>query len=104
MPVEPGEKNYDDPRDLAQNLIDYMDTDTIRFPPRRQGAGGRLLPESGSHPTRASNGPLLSVEQLGLVEGFDVQLMNAMRPTSPCTRSSVHRDQPEHSAGHTCWR
>ena len=73
MPIEPGQKNYDDPRELAENLVDYMDIDEIRV----NGGQEDLL--NRDPPYRANNGPLLSVEQLGLVEGFDVQLMNAMR-------------------------
>jgi type II secretory pathway component PulK len=75
MPVDPGNKNYDD-RELARNLLDYMDADTTRV-------GGGSEDDyylSQDPPYQAANRPLLSVEELGLVEGFDVQLMNAMRP------------------------
>lgn len=74
MPVEPGEKLYD-PRELARNLLDYMDTDDIRV------VGG-LEDEyylSQDPPYRAANRPLLSTQELGLVEGFDVQLMDALQ-------------------------
>jgi general secretion pathway protein K len=73
MPVEPGEKSLYRPDELAENLIDYMDTDDI------SASGGPEDDLNQEPPYRASNGPLLSVEQLGLVEGFDVQLMTAMR-------------------------
>jgi general secretion pathway protein K len=74
MPLEPGEKLYD-PRDLARNLVDYLDADDIRV------VGG-LEDEyylTQDPPYRAANRPLLSVEELGLVEGFDVQLMDRMK-------------------------
>jgi general secretion pathway protein K len=74
MPIDPGEKLYE-PRDLARNLIDWMDADPIRL------VGGReddyYLAQDP--PYTASNGPLLSVEEVGLVEGFDVQLVDALR-------------------------
>jgi general secretion pathway protein K len=75
MPVDPGEKLYDE-QELARNLIDYMDTDSIRL------AGGNEDDYyAGQDPPSAPpNRPLLSVEELGLVEGFDVQLVEALRP------------------------
>jgi type II secretory pathway component PulK len=73
MPVEPGKKDYGPLRDLARNLIDYLDTDEIRVGGGAENDGSR---DSASTP---NDGPLLSVEQLGLIEGFDVQLMNEMR-------------------------
>lgn len=74
MPIEPGEKVYD-AGELARNLLDYIDADSIRV------VGG-LEDEyylSQDPPYLAPNRPLLSVEELGLIEGFDVQLMNAMK-------------------------
>jgi type II secretory pathway component PulK len=73
MPVEPGKKDYGPLRDLARNLIDYLDEDEIRVGGGEENDGSR-----DSAPT-PNDGPLLSVEQLGLIEGFDVQLMNEMR-------------------------
>lgn len=74
MPGDPGERVYD-PRELARNLIDYVDRDEQRV------VGG---PEEEYYlaqdpPRRPANRPLLSVEEIGLIEGFDVQLMQAMR-------------------------
>jgi type II secretory pathway component PulK len=66
----------DDPRELAQNLTDYIDPDDVRL------AGGfeddyyqRLSPSY-----RAANRPLFSVAELGLVEGFDAELVDVIRP------------------------
>ena len=76
MPIDPAEKQLYDPRELARNLIDWMDADEFR------AAGGReddyYLDQDP--PYRAANRPLLSVEEIGLVEGFDVQLVDALRP------------------------
>lgn len=76
MPLPPGETALYDPRDLAENLIDYVDADEERV------GGG---PEDGYYqsqdpPYRAWNKPLLSVEQLGEIEGFDEVLLAELRP------------------------
>jgi type II secretory pathway component PulK len=73
MPILPGEKVYD-PRELARNLLDYLDEDDQRI------AGGDEDDYylSQDPPYRAANRPLLSVEEIGMVEGFDVQLMQAL--------------------------
>ncbi len=75
MPIDPGEKFYD-PRELARNLIDYMDTDRIRL----SGGNEDDYYREQDPPYTAANHPLLSVDELGLVEGFDVQLVDAIRP------------------------
>jgi len=74
MPIIPGEKVYE-PRDLARNLLDYLDDDDQRI----AGGDEDEYYLSQSPPYRAANRPLLSVEELGLVEGFNVQLMQALR-------------------------
>jgi general secretion pathway protein K len=74
MPIDPGEKLYE-PRELARNLIDWMDMDGIRM----VGGGENDYYSSQDPPYQASNRPLLSVEELGLIEGFDVQLVESMR-------------------------
>jgi general secretion pathway protein K len=74
MPVDPGEKLYE-PRDLARNLIDWMDPGDIRM----VGGSEDDYYAAQDPPYRPANGPLLSVEELGLVEGFDVQLVEALR-------------------------
>ena len=75
MPVDPGEKLYD-PRELARNLIDYMDVDGIRL----SGGSEDDYYRAQDPPYTAANRPLLSVAELGLIEGFDVQLVEAIRP------------------------
>ena len=74
MPIDPGEKLYE-PEELARNLIDWMDTNDTRI----GGGAENDYYLSQDPPYRASNGPLLSVEEVGLVEGFDVRLVDALR-------------------------
>jgi general secretion pathway protein K len=73
--VRPEQKLYDVPV-LARNLIDWVDADTVRV------AGGAEDDYYSAQrpPYRAANIPLLSVDELLLVEGFDAQLVNALRP------------------------
>lgn len=75
MPGPSEEKRYV-PEELAANLLDWVDEDDVRQ------AGGteddvyqRLDP-----PYRAANRPLLSLDELRLVEGFDGALVDALRP------------------------
>jgi general secretion pathway protein K len=75
MEVDPSEKVYD-PRELARNLVDYMDVDEFRI----VGGAENEYYQAQDPPRRAANRPLLSVEEVGLVEGFDVQLVDALRP------------------------
>jgi type II secretory pathway component PulK len=75
MHVRPEEKLYD-PQELAQNLIDWVDPDDAN--PR-----GGLEDEpyqKQEPPYRAPNRPLLSVQELRLVEGFDAKLVEALEP------------------------
>jgi general secretion pathway protein K len=75
MRVTAEEKNYD-PAELARNLIDYVDTDG-------DSPSGDLEDDYyqlQSPPYRAANRPLLSVDELGLVKGFDRALVDAIRP------------------------
>ena len=75
MPGRPEDKRYV-PEELAANLLDWVDEDDVR-----QGGGGeddvyqRMEP-----PYRAANRPLLSLDELRLVEGFDGPLVEALRP------------------------
>ena len=64
------------PDDLARNLLDYIDADDT-------GPDGRLEDDYYQRqdpPYRAANRPLLSVDELGLVQGFDGELVEALRP------------------------
>lgn len=75
IPGPPGEKVYD-PRELAQNLIDFVDPD-------HSGLGGTSEDDyylSQDPPYRAANRPLLSVDELRMIEGFDSKLVAALRP------------------------
>jgi len=65
-----------DPRALAENLIDWVDPDDTR------GGGGYEdeYYQRQSPPYRAANRPLLSIEELGLIEGFDAELLAVIRP------------------------
>ena len=75
LQVAPGQKVYD-PRELAAALIDFVDGDdaTANGSPE-DDYYQRLDP-----PYRALNRPLLSVDELLLVEGFDGVLVDALRP------------------------
>ena len=68
------EKSYD-ARSIAQNLIDYMDADDTALNGRSEEDYYRRQ----DPPYRPRNGPLLSFEEIGLVEGVDSDLLEAMR-------------------------
>jgi len=75
MPGKPEDHDYD-PVALAENLADWLDTDEV---------GGDGSPEGDAYakrtlPTRPANQPLLSVDELRLVDGFDGALVDALRP------------------------
>jgi len=65
-----------DPRALAQSLVDYVDADEVG----RRGAFEDDYYQQQDPPYRAANRPLLSVDELGLVEGFDRTLVDVLRP------------------------
>jgi type II secretory pathway component PulK len=75
LPVTSRLQRYE-PAELAANLIDFVDGDDLT---PNGGAEDdyyqRLKP-----PYHAFNRPLLSFEELRLVEGFDAQLVEALRP------------------------
>lgn len=64
-------------RELAQTLLDWMDTDiNSRFP---EGAEDETyLARKPAY--RAANGPLVSISELRLVKGFDAKAMAALAP------------------------
>ena len=75
MEVEDRKESYD-PRELARNLLDYMDSN-------KEAIGGRTEDDyymSQNPPHVAPNRPLLSVEDVAMVEGFDKTMMEAMKP------------------------
>lgn len=75
IPVRPEHKLYD-VTELARNLIDWVDADDIRV----GGGDEEDYYRAQDPPYRTSGLPLFSVEELLLVEGFDVQLVDALRP------------------------
>lgn len=75
MEGTPEEKNYDT-RAIALALLDYMDPDQDA----RSGRDEDAFYRSQDPPYRARNGPFLSFEEIGLVEGVDARLLEAMRP------------------------
>jgi general secretion pathway protein K len=93
MPLPPGERALYDPRELAANLMDYVDSDEVR----RYGGLEDDYYQRQEPPYQAANGPLLSPEELRLIEGFDGPLVDALRayvsvyPYAPggCQRAQV---------------
>jgi general secretion pathway protein K len=75
MPIPPGEKLWD-VSELAANLIDYVDRDDVR---QRGGAEDDVY-QRRDPPQRAANRPLMSLDELRVVEGFDSRLVEALRP------------------------
>lgn len=75
MQIPPGDKYYD-PRELAHNFIDYLDDDDERV----RGGPEDEYYMSQYPPYRAANRPLLSFDEIGLIEGFDSDLVEALRP------------------------
>jgi len=74
MPGRPEELNYD-PLELAANLVDWIDKDEVSA----DGAPEDQRYQRRNPPHRAPNRPLLSVDELRFVEGFDGQLVDALR-------------------------
>jgi len=77
MPGSPEEKLYD-PSALAWNLLDYIDVDEIRE--RWDGGQENDFYAKQVPPGHAANRPLLDLEELRLVEGFDPPLVAALEP------------------------
>ncbi len=75
MPGRPEEKLYE-PDDLARSLIDWVDEDEDSL---RGGYEDDYYQEQDP-PYRAANRPLLSVDEIALVEGFDEPVVEALRP------------------------
>jgi type II secretory pathway component PulK len=75
QPADSKEHPYD-PEELAHNLMDYIDADSERV----KGGDEDEPYRERRPPTHAANRPLLSVDELGAVEGFDRTLVEALRP------------------------
>jgi general secretion pathway protein K len=76
MDVSPEVKAGYDRHELADNLIDWVDADDVRV----RGGPEDDFYQRQDPPYRAANGPLLSVDDLRLVEGFDDRLVTALTP------------------------
>jgi len=75
-PADPSKRRDDDAQELAHNLMDYIDADNERV----KGGDEDEPYLQRRPPSRAANRALLSVEELGAVEGFDSALVEALRP------------------------
>ncbi|MCG8589932.1 MAG: type II secretion system minor pseudopilin GspK [Proteobacteria bacterium] len=65
-----------DPRELARNLVDWLDEDSERI----RGGDENEYYRRQNPPYVAANRPLLSVEELQLIEGFDGAFVRALAP------------------------
>jgi type II secretory pathway component PulK len=75
LPLAAGRRDFE-PAELAANLIDFVDGDDLTA----NGSPEDDVYQQRNPPTRAVNRPLLSFDELRLVEGFDGQLVDALRP------------------------
>ena len=75
MKIPPGEKVYDI-GELTEALMDWVDADGARL----KGGLEDTYYQLQQPPYKAANGPLMSVDDLFLIEGFDHQLVEALRP------------------------
>lgn len=76
LPIPPGERELYYVPELAENLIDWVDPDEVR----ESGGLEDDFYQSQDPPYRAANRPLLSLDELRLVEGFDDDLVAGLRP------------------------
>jgi len=75
LPSRPKARSYDSGK-LARNLLDYISEDETAI-----GGGIKDQPyQRRNPPGHAASRPLLSVDELRLVEGFDADLVEALRP------------------------
>lgn len=73
MPARRDQKRYA-PEDLARNLLDYMDEDEVGM----KGGRENDYYQQQKPPYEVPNRPLLGVNELRLVEGFDGPLVDAL--------------------------
>jgi len=76
MPGNPDERAGYEPDVLAANLADWLDADEVTA----TGTPEDELYQKRDPPYRSANRPLLSVDELRLVDGFDGPLVDALRP------------------------
>jgi len=72
----PPDRPEPDPRELARNLLDYMDPDDVAIDGRSED--DYYLAQDP--PYTAANRPLLSVNEVAMVEGFDAEWADRIRP------------------------
>jgi general secretion pathway protein K len=75
MKIPPGENLYDI-SELSEALMDWVDADGVRLKGGLEDTHYQLR----QPPYRAANGPLMSVDDLFLIEGFDHKLVAALKP------------------------
>ena len=94
MPGTADEKAYV-PEELAHNLMDWIDVDDQRL----EGGAEDDSYLAREPAYRAANTPLLAIDDLGLVEGFDPALVEALRPyVGVYPLAGGNGNQPEHGA------
>jgi len=76
MKLPRGEEVAYEPVELAAHLIDYVDKDDVS----QRGEPEDDAYQQRTPPARAANRPLLSVDELRRIEGFDARLVDALRP------------------------
>jgi len=76
LPLPPGERALYDVRDLTANLIDWVDGDEVR----RHGGAEDDYYQAQDPPYFAANQPLLALDELRLIEGFDGPLVEGLAP------------------------
>lgn len=74
-PSDEREFTYDE-RELARNLIDYLDADDVAISGRNES--DYYL--SQTPPYMPPNGPIMSIDEIAMVEGFDARLANQLKP------------------------
>lgn len=74
LPLPPGERALYDPRELAHNLMDWVDGDDER----QRGGPEDDYYQRQEPPYEPANRPFLSVQELRLVEGFDGPLVEGL--------------------------
>jgi type II secretory pathway component PulK len=75
MKGRPEELQYE-PLELAQNLADWIDEDPVSL----DGSPEEEIYARRDPPVHVPNRPLLSVDELRLIQGFDGRLVEALKP------------------------
>lgn len=72
--IPPGEMTYDT-SELADNLLDFADADSVR----QNGGDENAWYQEQDPPYRAVDRPLVSLDELRLIEGFDARLASQLQ-------------------------